>query len=156
MSGLNIGGAPKLGTGVATQATVKPTESQAEADKTTQTPKTDSEVTDAAKAQSVALSAEPAARWTSHPIQRYSVGDYHFANGLLVLATEEDAAEFQAVYDSLPIFEQTRLRKVDLSAAEAIVRERLKNAGGATQGIDSSTGDRAPNKQVGDGDLIKG
>jgi hypothetical protein len=97
---------------------------------------------------------EPAARWSSHPIARYTIGDYRFENGLLVLQTTEEADAFQKVYESLPVFEQSRLTKIDVSAAEAIVRERLANGGGATKVIDSSVGDRAPNGAVGTGDLL--
>lgn len=133
---------------------VEPTDKQVDADGVIETPKTDGEVTDAVLAQSAALSDEPAARWSSHPITRYTVGDYHFANGLLVLQTEAEAAKFQEVYDALPVFEQTRLTKIDLSAAEAMVRERLAVGGGATKEIDSSVGDRAPNGAIGTGNLL--
>ena len=95
-------------------------------------------------------------RWSSHPIVRYTVGDFQFENGLLTLATQEEADAFQAVFDTLPIYERTRLNKIDVAAAEALVRERFGQTGGATKGIDSATGDRAPNKQVGSGDLIQG
>ena len=104
--------------------------------------------------QSEAPAAEPAARWSSHPIARYAVGDYHFVNGLLVLHTKEEAENFQKVYDSLPVYEQCRMTKIDLSAAEALVRERLAIGGGATKVMDSSVGDRAPHGAVGTGDLL--
>jgi hypothetical protein len=101
-----------------------------------------------------AQSDEPAVRWSSHPIARYCIGDFHFENGLLVLQTSEEADAFQKVYESLPVYEQCRLTKLDVSAAEAIVRERIANGGGATKVIDSSVGDRAPNGAVGTGDLL--
>jgi hypothetical protein len=130
---------------------VEPTDKQKDAEGVIETPKTDQERVDAvAEAEAI---REPAARWSSHPIARYTVGDYHFENGLLTLESQEDADKFQAMYDDLPVYEQTRMKKIDLGAAEAIVRERLATSGGATKGIDSSTGDRAPNKQVGTGSL---
>lgn len=95
-------------------------------------------------------------RWSTHPILKFKVDKFRFENGLLTLTTEESIREFQAVYDGLPIYERSRIKKIDLSAAEAMVRERLATGGGATKGIDSSTGDRAPNKQVGTGDLLAG
>lgn len=98
----------------------------------------------------------PVVRWSTHPILKFKVGKFRFENGLLTLADGEEIREFQAAYDGLPIYERSRIKKIDLSAAEALVRERLATGGGATKGIDSSTGDRAPNKQVGTGDLLKG
>lgn len=101
-----------------------------------------------------ARSDEPAARWSSHPIVRFTVGGYAFADGLLVLQTPEEADAFQKMYDELPVYEQTRIKKIDISAAEALVRQRLAEGGGATKEIDSSVGDRAPNKAVGTGSLL--
>lgn len=98
-------------------------------------------------------SDEPAARWTTHPIMRYTVGDYTFRDGLLVLQTPEQAEAFQKVHDSLPVYEQMRIKKIDLSAAEALVRERLAAGSGVTKGIDSSTGERAPSAAIGTGSL---
>ena len=162
ISGLNLGGAdknpatPPSGPADAKQPETKPTESQTDANAVIETPKTTTEIADAVADLDATLREDVAERWSSHPIMRYTVGDYHFENGLLVLRTAEDAAKFQEVYDSLPVYEQTRIKKIDLGAAEAMVRERLATGGGATKGIDSSTGDRAPNKQVGEGDLITG
>lgn len=135
------------------EAKVEPTDKQKDADGVVEAPKTDGEIADAVADADASLREDVAARWTSHPIQRYSVGDYHFVNGLLVLRTQEEADAFQTMYDELPIYEQTRIQKIDVSAAEAMVRERIAAGGGATKGIDSSTGDRAPNKQVGTGSL---
>lgn len=153
------GDAPEVAAGKAkdesanAEAKVEPTDKQKDADGVVEAPKTDGEIADAVADADASLREDVAARWTSHPIQRYSVGDYHFVNGLLVLRTQEEADKFQEMYDSLPIYEQTRIQKIDVSAAEAMVRERLATGGGATKGIDSSTGDRAPNKQVGTGSL---
>jgi hypothetical protein len=167
MSGLNLGGskpATTLGTGVATQATkpadapkptpeTQPTESQADANKTVEVPKMAGEIADAVAAADSTLREDVAARWSSHPIQRYTVGNYHFEHGLLVLETQKEADEFQAVFDELPIYEKSRLNKIDLSSAEAMVRERIATGGGATKAIDSSVGDRAPAAEVGSGVL---
>lgn len=97
-----------------------------------------------------------AARYSSHPIMRFSIGDYHFDNGLLVLRTEEEAAGFEAMLRDLPVSEQNRIKKLDLQEAERLVREAILRGGGTTQSIDSSTGDRAPSPAVGKGDLIAG
>lgn len=159
IAGLNLGGAdknpatPPSGPAETKPEAPKPTESQTDANAVIETPKTTSEIADAVADLDTTLRETVAARWTSHPIQRYTVGDYHFEHGLLVLKTQEEADKFQELHDSLPIYEQTRIKKIDLDAAEAMVRERLSTGGGATKGIDSSTGDRAPNKQVGEGTL---
>lgn len=92
-------------------------------------------------------------RWSSHPIQRYTIGEYSFENGLLVLRGAPAIQAFQAVYDSLPIVEQNRLKRLDLAAAEAMVAKMLGIRGGATKQIDSATGERAPSNQVGSGTL---
>lgn len=162
LGGLNLGGAdknpatPPSGPAETKQPETKPTESQKDAEASPETPKSQPEIADAVAALDSTLREDNVVRWSVHPIQRYTVGDYHFENGLLVLKEGEEADKFQAVYDSLPVYEQTRINKIDLGAAEAMVRERLATGGGATKGIDSSTGDRAPNKQVGQGDLITG
>jgi len=150
------GDAPEVTAGKAKDesANAEATDKQKDAGGVAEAPKTNSEISDAVAEADATLREDVAARWTSHPIQRYTVGDYHFVDGLLVLRTQEEADAFQAVYDGLPIYEQTRIQKIDVSAAEAMVRERLAAGGGATKGIDSSTGDRAPNKQVGTGSLI--
>lgn len=165
LGGLNLGGPDKNpATPPSGPAeTAKPAETPAEGDapevaaakaNAEAKQQTDSDgIADAVAEADASLREDVAARWTSHPIQRYSVGDYHFENGLLVLRTQGEAEAFQAMYDELPIYEQTRIHKIDVSAAEAMVRERLATGGGATKGIDSSTGDRAPNKQVGTGSL---
>lgn len=103
-------------------------------------------------------SSRPAAesgevRWSSHPIQRYTVGRFQFEKGLLTLTEEADIEDFQATYDSLPVYEKARLQKIDVAAAERIVQQYLNGSGSATKGIDSSTGDRAPNNQTGTGRL---
>lgn len=99
------------------------------------------------------LKAEGAVRWSSHPIQRFTVGRFQFEKGLLVLTEAEDIADFQEVYDSLPVAERARLQKLDLEAAERLARAHLGIDGAVTRGIDSSTGDRAPNNQTGRGRL---
>lgn len=96
---------------------------------------------------------EPAARWSVHPIQRYTIGDYKFEDGLLTLATEEEAAKFQDVYDSLPESERIRVKKIDVDAAIKISQAVRAAAGGTTQSIDSSVGDRAGATPVGTGAL---
>lgn len=101
-----------------------------------------------------AVSNEPAARWSSHPIQRYCVDKFQFEKGVLIHATAEEAAEFQALYDGLPLSEQSRLKKIDLAAAEDMVRKMLGMEGAATKEIDSSVGDRQPKTPVGVGDLL--
>lgn len=102
-------------------------------------------------------SSEPeTARFSCHPIMRYSVGEFQFENGLLVIRNSERAAKFREVIKGLPVSEQSRIKELDVSAAEAQVRAILAQNPGATKGIDSSTGDRAPNNQVGGGTLESG
>lgn len=93
------------------------------------------------------------ARYTCHPIQRFSVGNFQFENGLLTLRTKSEVEEFDSVFKSLPASEQYRIKAVDLAAAENLARIHLANSGGVTQAIDSATGERNPNNQVGTGEL---
>lgn len=100
--------------------------------------------------------SEPIATYTSHPIARYRLGGFKFENGLLKLGTEDEVAKFEALLEALPPSEQIRVKKVDLAAAEAIVRERLATQGRTTQQVDSTVGERAGNApKIGKGDLLK-
>lgn len=92
-------------------------------------------------------------RYSSHPILKYKVGRFRFENGLLELKTEEDIEEFRKIHNSLPPQEKIRVRELDLSAAEAQVRNVLKQSPRASKAIGSDTGDRDPGKQVGKGRL---
>jgi hypothetical protein len=92
-------------------------------------------------------------RWSSHPILKYKVGRFRFENGLLELRSDEDIEDFQKIHDDLPKPEQIRIKKLDLSAAEAQVRKVLGDSPKASKGIGSDTGGRDPGKQVGKGVL---
>lgn len=126
MSGLN------LGTGVATGATKGP---------------------DSKEELPVASAVDNLVRFSSHPIMRYKIGRFRFADGLLTLASEQDVSDFRKTLGDLPLSERNRIRELDVSAAEAQVRAVLAQSPGATKGTDSSTGDRQPNNQVGKGKL---
>jgi len=81
--------------------------------------------------------------YSSHPIENFSLGSYRFEKGLLTLDSEA-AAEFDKLIESLPPMEQTRIKKLDVAAAEQFVRQLLENQqAAATQVTDSSTGERA-------------
>jgi hypothetical protein len=147
MSGLN------LGTGRANPATVGAEPKN---------PVTDGEAQPSAEtkeeSQETATTEEPEsepvlARYTCHPIQRYQVGGFQFENGLLELRAPEEVESFEKILDQLPLAERHRIKTVDVEAAERFVREMLARNGGATQGIDSATGERAINNQVGTGTL---
>lgn len=96
------------------------------------------------------------ATYTSHPIHRFRAGRFRFENATLKLYTEQDVNEFESSLAGMPLSERNRIKRVDLAAAERIVRERIASQGGATKVTDSSAGERAGNvPQVGIGDLLK-
>lgn len=83
------------------------------------------------------------ARYSSHPIENYSVGNYVFEKGLLTL-TGDEIAVFDKLLETLPPQESNRIKKLDVEAADRIVREMLANQkAAATQVNDSSIGERA-------------
>jgi hypothetical protein len=123
--------APVLGTGVANPATGEPTKS---------------------KNPDVEAAPDSLNRWTSHPIMRYGIGRFQFENGLLALSAEDDV-EFRELLAQQPVSEQCKVRFVDLEAAEKLIASMRADSGGVTQGIDSSTGDRAKPAEVGKGVL---
>jgi len=88
--------------------------------------------------------AAPAtASYTSHPVENFRIGRFVFEKGLLNLSGD-DVAAFEALHESLPPMEKNRIRKLDVAAAEAFVRDLLENAKpAATQAFDSSIGERA-------------
>lgn len=94
--------------------------------------------------------------WSSHPILNYRLGKFHFEKGLLRL-NSDDAAEFEKARSEQPISEQNRTRKLDVAAAERLVRETRQREPKVTSQTDSSSGERTDNtKAVGDGDLALG
>ena len=107
------------------------------------------------KAEAEEIAAPAEVHFSSHPIMRYTLGEYQFENGLLVLRADE-AENFRQLLAEIPRSESSRIRELDVSAAEAQVRAMLAVQGRATKSIDSSTGDRAPNNQVGTGTLESG
>lgn len=104
------------------------------------------------KDEAPAETVDGVARFSSHPIAKYRMGDYEFVNGLLELP-ESEADAFRELLASMPLSESHRVKELDVSAAEAQVRAILANQGGATKQIDSSVGDRAPSAAVGEGVL---
>ena len=92
-------------------------------------------------------------RYSSHPILRYKIGRWRFENGLLELRERADVEEFEEILKKLPISERTRIKKLDVSAAEAQVRAVRETSPVASKAIGSETGDRDPGKQVGKGTL---
>jgi hypothetical protein len=85
--------------------------------------------------------------WSSHPIQNYRVGRFHFEKGLLRL-TAEDNAEFCKLRDSLPPREKHRTKEVDVGRANALLRQQRANEPRVTSQIDSSTGERASGEKA--------
>lgn len=103
--------------------------------------------------RSLADDSEPAARYSSHPIANYRLGRFHFDRGLLNLDSD-DAAEFERLYQQLPITEQRRVTKLDVGAAERFLKERAANrTAGATKQFDSSVGERAGATPIGTEEL---
>ena len=92
-------------------------------------------------------------RWSSHPILRYKLGRFRFEDGLLALREGKDVEEFEKLLDKLPIAERARIKKIDLSAAEAISRDVRENGPKTTKTVDSSVGDRDNKSRVGSGKL---
>lgn len=92
-------------------------------------------------------------RYSSHPITKYKVGRFQFVNGLLELRKPEDVKDFERVLEQLPRSERIRLKKLDLSAAEAQVRAVKAASPHVSRAIDSASGDRGPDKPIGRGDL---
>ena len=97
--------------------------------------------------------AKPAiGRFSCHPIVKFTLGEFQFENGLLELEGEK-AEEFRELLQKMPLAISSRIRELDVSAAEKLVKEMLQREPQVTLGIDSSTGDRAPAKEVGTGRL---
>jgi hypothetical protein len=99
--------------------------------------------------------ADDATRYSSHPIMNYKVGRFQFEDGLLTLKDDEDVKEFEKLLDNpkFPRSERARIKKLDLSAAEAQSRAVRANQPKASKSIGSESGDRDPGKQVGKGTL---
>lgn len=97
--------------------------------------------TPAAKAEET-LTPGPVS-YSSHPIENLSIGAYRFEKGLLTL-TGDEIEVFDNLLATLPPQEANRVKKLDVAAAEDLVRKMLENQrAAATQVTDSSTGERA-------------
>jgi hypothetical protein len=70
--------------------------------------------------------------YTCHPMTNYSLGRFTFEKGTLAL-DEDDAAEFDKLHASQPPHLRHNVRKVDVAAAEARLKEILAESG---QGAD--------------------
>lgn len=75
--------------------------------------------------------------YSSHPVQNYRVGRFHFQKSLLRLDSQ-DAAEFDKLLEKLPPTERNRVQKIDVQAAAALVNARIESQ--ATKQFDSSVG----------------
>lgn len=116
--------------------------------------KLEASVKDAEESNAKSKSADDGAvRYSSHPILRYKLGRFRFENGLLTLREQKDIDDFEENLKHLPASERIRIKKLDLSAAEAQVRAVLENGPKASKRIGSETGDRQPSNQVGKGTL---
>jgi len=93
------------------------------------------------------------ANYSSHPIMRYAIGDFQFNNGLLSLSKQDRVDEFEKVLSELPLSESIKVRKLDVAGAEEIAREFMARNPVVTRGMDSATGDRAPQNMRGTGVL---
>lgn len=90
--------------------------------------------------------------YSSHPIANYQLGKFQFEKTVLTLEGDEDIGEFEKLYETLPPAEKSRIKKIDVDAAEAFVRKVLDQMPKATQNIDSSVGGDATRAR-GTGDL---
>lgn len=84
------------------------------------------------------------ATFTSHPIQQLRMADWQFEKGVLTFkeGEEESLEAFTKFLDSLPPIERSRVKKIDVEAAEKLIEELKSQEGGATQKIDSTVGER--------------
>lgn len=95
------------------------------------------------KDEPVETTEVPSVSYTSHPMENYAIGRFAFKKGLLTV-TGDDVEIFERLHASLPEMEKHRIKKLDVGAAEAFVRDLLANQQpAATQVTDSSTGERA-------------
>lgn len=87
---------------------------------------------------------EVIATFTSHPIQQLRMADWQFDKGVLkfVEGQEESLEKFEEFLASLPPIERSRVKKIDVEAAEQLVAELKSQEGGPTQKIDSTVGER--------------
>ena len=98
---------------------------------------------------------QPLAIYSSHPIQRYRMGEHRFENGTLKFYDSETLDRFEKSLEQLPPVERIRIKKIDVDAAAKISKEVQALSGGATQKVDSSIGERAGNApKIGVGSLI--
>jgi hypothetical protein len=74
--------------------------------------------------------------FSSHPISRFKLGRFQFANSILSLEGDE-VEEFEKMLDRLPAGEKSKIKKIDVKAAELLVRVPEPSITGAT---DSSVG----------------
>lgn len=65
--------------------------------------------------------------YTSHPVQRFSIGEWEFEKGLLEFESEEAAAAFEAVLSQMPKVERNHIRKIDTSVADRVARAHIAN-----------------------------
>src|SRR3546814_5070731 len=87
--------------------------------------------------------------FSGHPIMNFSLAGFQFTKGTLQFRAgdEERLAAFEKLYDSLPLMEKNRIKKIDVAAAEKLLAELKAKEGGPTQKIDSTVGDRASKPQ---------
>lgn len=93
---------------------------------------------------------EVIATFTSHPVQNFRIANFQFEKGVLKFeeGQEESLEKFEKLIASLPIVERKRIQKIDVEAAEKLIEKLRAQAGGATQKIDSTVGERANKPQA--------
>lgn len=74
--------------------------------------------------------------WSSHPMQNFSVGPFHFANSVLRLKSSQ-FDEFHNLLETMPANDRINIKKISLDRAKDIVNARLPTA---TKQFDSSVG----------------
>lgn len=140
-----------LGEGRATQATTTKEKIAERAERPDAVAKP--AVTPQPPAEATASADDGVVRYSSHPILKYKIGRFRFENGLLELTEKKDIEDFERTLKQLPRSESIRLKKLDLSAAEAMVRAVRELSPRASKAIGSESGDRDPAKPKGTGRL---
>lgn len=94
---------------------------------------------------------EPKVSYTSHPIDRFSMGSmFQFENGVLTLSQEE-SVKFDKIMEGMDFRTKALVKKIDVAAAEAFLARRAPQA---TKRIDSVDPLTAARTEVGTEDVL--
>ncbi len=80
------------------------------------------------------------ARYTSHPIQNFCVGEFRFEHGLLEFTNQDTLDRFEALRETMSPREQNAVRVIDVAKAAEVAEEFLKQETKRIQGAQTSVG----------------